>query len=282
MDVRARWLAPRLSAALGQAVIVENRAGAAGNTGTASAAKSAPDGYSLVFIHQGIMSVNPLLNPNVGFVPERDFVPVALLGKGTLALVVTPKLPVKTVAELVSLARQRDGALNYGSPGVGTPPHLAAELFKQQAGVKAVHVPYKGGGQAANDLMGGHVDFSIEGLTVMEPLIRDGRVRVLAVSSPRRVASLPDVPAISEAGVPGYAFHGWTGMVAPMGTPRPIVDKVNRAVAGVLASADGREFLVRTANEIPPDDSPEAFGAFLREDYERMGRLVRSAGIKGE
>jgi tripartite-type tricarboxylate transporter receptor subunit TctC len=186
------------------------------------------------------------------------------------------------VAELVALARQRDGALNYGSPGVGTPPHLAAELFKLQAGVKAVHVPYKGGGQAASDLMGGHVDFSIEGLTVMEPLIRDGRVRALAVSGLQRVASLPDVPTISEAGVAGYSFHGWTGLVAPAGTPRAIVQKVNRTVAGVFSSPEGREFLARTANELAPDDSPEAFGAFMREDYERMGRLVRAAGIKGE
>lgn len=281
IDVRARWLAPRVSAQLGQPVVVENRPGAAGYTGTAFGAKSAADGYTFVLVHQGTMSVGPHLDPNIGYVPGRDFVGVAHLGAGSLALVVNPKLPVRTLPELLALLKSREGGLNYGSPGVGTPPHMAVELFKQQAGVKAVHVPYKGGGQAAADLIGGHVDFSIEGLTVMEPLIRDGRVRALGVSGPARAATLPDVPTIAEAGLPGYAFQGWSGIVAPAGTPKAIVERMNRAIVSVLETAEGREFMAKTGSTLPVE-SADAFSAFLREDYERMGRIVRTAGIKAE
>jgi tripartite-type tricarboxylate transporter receptor subunit TctC len=280
VDIRARWIAPRLAAILGQPVIVENRPGAGGNLGTALAARSAPDGYTLVMIHQGTMSVNPQLTPGPGYAP-KDFMPITRLGYGSLALVVNPKLPAQTVPELVRLLKTRDGGLNYGSPGVGSPPHLAAELFKLQAGVPATHVPYKGGGQAASDLIAGHVDFAIEGLQVMAPLIKEGRVRVLAVSGPKRVASLPDVPTISEAGVPGYAYEGWTGIAAPAGTPRAIIDKVYKALAAIATTDEGREFFAKAGAEAGAEP-PDVFAAFLREDYERMGRVVREAGIKGD
>jgi tripartite-type tricarboxylate transporter receptor subunit TctC len=280
LDIRARWIAPRLAAILGQPVVVENRPGAGGNLGTSLAARSAPDGYTLVMIHQGTMSVNPQLTPGPGYSP-RDFTPITRLGYGSLALVVHPKVPAQNVTELIQLMKARDGGLNYSSPGVGTPPHLATELFKLLAGVKATHVPYKGGGQAASDLIGGHVDFSIEGLQVTAPLIKEGRVRLLAVSGPKRVASLPDTPTISEAGVPGYAYEGWTGMAAPAGTSRAIIDKVHKAVAAIANTDEGREFFAKVGAEAGAEP-PDVFAAFLREDYERMGRVVREAGIKGD
>jgi tripartite-type tricarboxylate transporter receptor subunit TctC len=185
------------------------------------------------------------------------------------------------VTELVALARERNGQLSFGSPGVGTPPHLAGELFKREAGVQAVHVPYKGGGAAAADLIGGHVDYSIEGLSVMLPHIQAGRVRALAVTGPRRAISLPEVPTMREAGLADYVYEGWVGIVLPAGTPKAIVAKAYDAIAQVLTSQEAREWFAAAGND-PGADPPEVFGAFMRAESLKWGKVIREAGIKVE
>ncbi len=281
VDIRARWLAERLAPALGQAVVVENRAGAGGNIGMESAARSAPDGYTLVMIHQGIMTITPHLYAKLPFDPLADFVPITRVGMGPLLLVVNPALPVKSAQELVALAKSQPGRLSYGSPGIGTPPHLAGELFRRVAGIDVIHVPFKGGGQAVSDLIGGHVNFSIEGLTVTQPQVKNGRLRALAVTGPRRVASLPDVPTLAEAGLPGYEFQGWVGLAAPSGTPRAIVDRVHKEVAAILNAAEGRAWLAEAGAE-PGTDAPDVFAAAIRAEHAKWGPIIRDAGIKAE
>lgn len=280
-DIRARWLAARLSPVIGQPVLVENKPGAAGLIGMEAGARSAPDGYTLVIVHQGTMAVNLHLYAKIPYDPARDFIPVTRLGVGSLVLVVNPGLPVKNVNELVALAREREGKLSFGSPGVGTPPHLAGELFKREAGVKAIHVPYKGGGAAASDLLGGHIDYSIEGLSVMLPHIQAGRVRALAVTGPTRVPSLPGVPTMREAGLADYVYEGWVGIVLPAGTPRAIVAKAYEAIAQVLATQEARDWFGAAGADVGAE-TPEAFGAFMRAEDLKWGKVVRDAGIKVE
>lgn len=280
-DIRARWLAAKLTPVIGQPVIVDNKPGAAGLIGMEAGARSAPDGYTLVIVHQGTMAVNPHIYARIPYDPVKDFVPVTRLGAGSLVLVVNPNLPVKNVGELVALARERNGQLSFGSPGVGTPPHLAGELFKREAGVQVVHVPYKGGGAAAADLIGGHVDYSIEGLNVMLPHIQAGRVRALAVTGPRRASSLPEVPTMREAGLVDYVYEGWVGVVLPAGTPKAIVAKAYDAIAQVLTSQEAREWF-GAAGADPGAEPPEVFGAFMRAESLKWGKVIRESGIKVE
>ena len=278
-DVRARWVAARLQEDVGQPVVVENRSGAAGNIGMEVAAHSAPDGYTLVIIHQGTMAVNPHLYANLPYDPLRDFTPLTRLGRGPLLLVVNPSLPVHSVQDLVALAKTRH--LSYGSPGVGTPPHLAAELFKRETGVDATHVPYRGGGQSASDLIGGHLDFEIEGLTVVMPHVKAGRLRAIAITGASRNAACPDVPTMREQGLPQFEYEGWVGIAVPAGTPAPIVQKVHDALARVLVSPQAREWFGAAAAD-PSPDTPEAFAAVIRSEHDKFGKIIRDAGIKAE
>jgi tripartite-type tricarboxylate transporter receptor subunit TctC len=280
-DIRARWLAERLTPALGQSVIVENKPGAAGNIGAEFVAHSAPDGYTLGIIHQGIMTINPHLYPKMGFDTLTDFVPITRLGIGPLVLVVNPELPAKSVSELIQHAKAHPGKVSVGSPGVGTPPHLAAELFKRLAGIDVIHVPFKGGGQAVTDLIAGHVNYSIEGLTVTLPHVKSGRLRALAVTGPRRVVSLPDVPTIAESGLPGYEYQGWVGIAAPAGTPRPVIDRLYREISSITGSAEGRAWFAEVGAE-PGNDPPDALIAAIRTEHAKWGQIVREAGIKAE
>ena len=278
-DVRARYLAERLQADIGQPVVVENRAGAAGNIGTEIAARSAPDGYTLVIVHQGTMAVNPHLYAHLPYDPLRDFKPLTRLGHGPLMLAVSPSLPVHSVRDLIALGKTR--RLSYGSPGIGTPPHLAAALFAREAGIEATHVPYRGGGQSASDLMGGHVDFEVEGLTVLMPQVKAGRLRALAITGAARNPACPDVPTMKEAGLRDYEYTGWVGIALPAATPAPVVAQVHDAIAHVLQSKETREWFGAAAAD-PTPDTPDAFAAVIRGDYERLGRLIRDAGIKAE
>ena len=280
-DIRARWLADRLSPALGQSVLVENKPGAGGNIGTEMGARSAPDGYTLTIVHQGTMTVNPHLYSRLGYDPLVDFTPITHLGIGPLLLTVNPDVPVSTVAELVQLAKAKPGQLNFGSPGIGTPPHLAGELFKRVAGIDVVHVPYNGGGQAATGLLSGQISFMIEGLSVELPLVKAGRLRPLAVTGPRRVASLPDVPTMAEAGLPAYEFIGWVGIAAPGATPKPIIDRLYREIGKVLATTEARDWFGAVGLE-PLADPPEAFAAAIRAEHAKWGKVIREAGIRIE
>ena len=280
-DLRARWLADRLSAQVGQPVTVENKAGAGGLLTMEAGARSAPDGYTLVVIHQGTVAANPHLYASLPYDPFRDFAPVTRLGVGSLVMVANPQLGVRTVGELRDLARARSRPLNFGSPGIGTPPHLAMELFKRETGIAASHIPYKSGGQAAADLIGGHVDFSIEGITVMRQHIDAGRVIGLATTSSERIASLPGVPTMQEAGVPGYVFIGWVGLAVPAATPKPIVDQLYEAIARVLDTSEAKAWFASAGAE-PGVISPAEFAAFMRAESDRLGRVIREAGIRAE
>ena len=279
IDIRARWLAERLTTTLGVNVIVENKPGAGGNLGMEIGARSSPDGYTLIIIHQGVMTVNPHLYSRTGYDPLSDFVPITQLGVGPLLLAVNLNVQANTVAELVQLAKAKPGQLNFGSPGIGTPPHMAGELFKRTAGIDTVHVPYKGGGHAVTDLIGGHISYSIEGLTVQLPQVRAGRLRPLAVTSPKRIESLPDVPTMAEAGFAGAEFQGWVGIAAPVGTPKTVVARLFQDISGILATSEARTWLADFGAEARAD-SPEAFAAAIRVEYAKWGRVIKDAGIK--
>jgi tripartite-type tricarboxylate transporter receptor subunit TctC len=278
-DVRARWIASRLQEQSGRPIVVENHSGAAGNIGMELAARSAPDGRTLVIVHQGTMAVNPHLYAKLSYDPLRDFIPVTRLGHGPLLLVVNTSLPVHTVQDLVSLARKRP--VSYGSPGVGTPPHLAAELFKRQAGIDATHVPYRGGGQSATDLIAGHIDFEIEGLSTVMPLVKSGRLRAIAITGTTRNAACPDVPTMREQGLPDYEYAGWVGIALPAGAPEGLVRDVHDAIARVLLSPEARDWFAAAAADATPD-TPEAFAGVIRSEYDKFGRVIRDAGIKAE
>ena len=244
-------------------------------------ARSAPDGYTLTIIHQGVMTVNPHLYSRPGYDPLADFAPITYLGVGPLLLAVHPDVRAGTVAELVQLAKARPGQLNFGSPGIGTPPHLAGELFKRTAGIDTVHVPYKGGGQAVSDLIAGHLSYSIEGLTVQLPQVKAGRLRPLAVTGPQRVASLPDVPTMAEAGLPGAEFQGWVGIAVPGATPKAIVARLYRDIGAILATPQARAWFGEVGAEARADP-PEVVAAAIRAEHAKWGKVIRDAGIKIE
>lgn len=281
IDIRARWLAQRLAPLLGQSVIVENKPGAGGNLGMEMAARSAPDGYSLIIIHQGVMTVNPHLYSHPGYDPLIDFAPITQLGIGPLLLAVHPDVRASTAAELVQLAKAKPGQLSFGSPGVGTPPHLAGELFKKAAGIDTVHVPYKGGGQAVSGLLAGHITYSIEGLTVQLPQVKAGRLRALAVTGPQRVASLPDVPTMAEAGFAGAEFQGWVGIAAPAATPKGIVRRLYRDISEILATPEAHAWFAEVGADARAD-SPEVFAAAIHVEHAKWGKVIRDAGIRVE
>jgi len=281
IDIRARWLAQRLAPELGQPVFVENRPGAGGNIGTNAVAHSAPDGYTLLFVHQGTMAINPHLYPHTGFDALADFAPITRVGVGPLLLTVPSELPVESVADLVRLAKSRPGQLNYGSPGIGTPPHLASELFMRAAGIRATHVPYKGGGALLNDLLAGQLTWSMDGMNAQLPHVNSGRLRALGVSGSRRLAPLPEVPTIAEAGVTGYEYVSWSGVSAPAGTPRSLIARLYAAISTVVTTQDARDYFASFGVEAG-DEPPEEFSAFVRAEYAKWGTVIRDAGIRLE
>jgi tripartite-type tricarboxylate transporter receptor subunit TctC len=278
-DIRARWLAQRLGAALGQPVVVENNGAAGGNVGAEQVARSAPDGYTLLLIHQGTAAVNPHLYTHTGYNPLTDFAPLTRFGHGSLLLAVHPGVQAASVRELIALAQAKPGALNYGTPGNGTPPHLAAELFKRAAGIEATHVPYKGGGAMMQAMLGGHVQYCIEGLTAALPQVRAGNLRALGVTGAQRAPSLPDVPTIAEAGVPGYQFTGWTGVVAPAATPRAIVERLHGEITKIAASDEAKQWFANSGSDADIL-SPQEFADFIRAEHAKLGKLIRDAGVR--
>jgi tripartite-type tricarboxylate transporter receptor subunit TctC len=280
-DIRARWLAERLGQALGQPVLVENLPAAGGTVAAEAAARAAPDGHTLLFTHQGISTINPHLYARQSVDMLADFAPVARFGIGMLLLVVPAASPLKTLPDLLAQAKARSGALNYATPGNGTPPHLSAELLKRLAGIDVAHVPYQGGGAMLTALLGAQVDFAIEGLTTTLPHVRAGRLRALAISGQRRSPALPDVPTIAEAGVPGYDYIGWTGVAAPAATPRAVVDRLNLEINRIATGGEGRRWFEGFAAEAG-EQSPDEFGAFIRTEHGRWGALIRHAGLRAE
>lgn len=278
-DIVARTVGVKLGESLGQTVLVDNRAGAAGAIGTELAAKSPADGYTLLMGSSGPIAINPALQAKLPYDPLRDFTPVALITTMPFLTVVHPSLPVRSVKELIALARARPGQLNYGSPGSGSSTHLATELFKAMARVDIVHVPYKGVAPAATDLVSGQVQMLTGDLNTLMPHVRSGKMRPLAVTGASRSALLPDMPTIAEAGVPGYEASGWFGILAPAGTPREIVRRLNGEIGKALQSDDLRKRLSGLGGEVA-GGTPEAFGQHLRREIEKWGKLIRAIGLR--
>jgi len=282
-DFLARLMADTMQPALGQPLVVENKPGASGTFAADAVAKSAPDGHTLVVSGPAAMVNAPHVIARLNYDPVKDFTPVAVIGAGAFVLAVNAALPVRNVQELAAYARSKPGAINYGSGGNGSSGHLAGEFYSQTAGVQMTHVPYKGDGPAINDLLGGQIQLMFTAPNVAVPHAKSGRLRVLAVTSRERLAALPDVPTMIEAGVKDFEYLGWIIAFAPAATPRPAIDALQAAWAKARAQPAVRSKLEELGMQAPERlASPDALAPFLREEHARMTRLVKAAGIKPE
>jgi tripartite-type tricarboxylate transporter receptor subunit TctC len=277
-DIYARFLAQRLEAALGQPFIVDDRPGAGSVIGTDAAAKSAPDGHTLLLM-SNTHTVNESLVPNKPYALLRDFVPVAPVNYSDLVLVVHPSVAANNLAELLALAKSKPGKLNYASSGPGTPYHMAGELFKAMAGLDIVHVPYKGSSQARTDTLGGQVDMMFDAVTTMSEFAKAGKVRALATTGKARSSVLPNVPTMSEAGVPGYETVIWLGVMAPKGTPPEIVRRLNTEITTIVGRSDVRDEWARQG-AVAMKMNPEEFGRYIVDDIAKWERIVKISGAK--
>ena len=278
-DVVARMVAPGLSSQLGQQFIIDNRGGAGGLIATELTAKAAPDGYTLFIGGPGSLTIIPHLRQNMPYDTLRDLAPVSLIAVGPYLLITHPSVPAKSVKELVALAKAEPGKLNYASAGNGAANNLAMELFKSLAAVNITHVPYKGAPLAVTDLLAGNANLMLNSIPPVLNHIKAGRLRLLGVSSARRAIQLPDVPTLSEAGVPGYEFITWFGLLAPARTPAPIVFRLNDTVARVVRAPEIRSQLENLGYELG-GGSPEAFATYLRAEMEKYARVVKASGAK--
>jgi tripartite-type tricarboxylate transporter receptor subunit TctC len=278
-DVIARALAQKLSAMWGQPVVIDNRPGASTIIATDLVAKSPPDGYTLL-VTTTSFTIVPSLTDKLPYDPARDLEPITLINTTPLVLLVNPRVPAHSVKELIALARAKPGALNFGSAGSGGSNHLAGELFNVMAGVKMVHVPYKGNAPALGDLVGGHVDVLFNGLTSAMPLIKAGKVRPLAVTSLARAGALPEMPTLDETGLKGFQAAAWNGLSAPARTPRDVVARISADVVKVLHTPELVERLKAEGSD-PVGNSPDQFSAFLLEETAKWSKVIRIAGIHG-
>ena len=277
-DVLSRMLSPKLSEALGQQVVIDNRGGAAGNIGAEMAAKSPPDGYTIVFAYSGTHSINPHIYAKMPF-KESDFAPIVWLASVPQVIVVHPSLPVKSVKDLIALDKRNPGQLSYGSSGNGAINHLAGELFNHMTGTKLVHVPYKGGGPAAIALIGGEI-----GLIMGEPAslvghIKAGKVRAIAVTTPQRALSFPELPTVAESGVSGYEVTSWNGMLAPAATPADIIRRLNSEYNKIISDSEMRKRMIANGYE-PVGGPPEKFGQHIRAEIAKWAPVVKRAGVR--
>ena len=278
-DIVGRLVGQKLAAGLGQPVIVENRPGAGGTVGSTAAAKVPADGYTLLYGSTSTLAIAPALYRDLAYDPRSAFAPISLVSRGAIVAAVNAELPAHTLQEFIALAKQSPGKLSYASAGSGTPPHLAAELFKSIAGVDLLHVPYKGGAPAINDLIGGQVQAIFEGQVVLLPHIKSGRVRALAITGMKRDPLLPDVPTFAEAGLPRYDAYFWSGLVAPAGTPAEVIAKLNSVLVLALNVPDARDALLRQGLE-PAGTTPQQFAAFIASEVERWGQVAKASGAK--
>ena len=277
-DVFSRILAQKLSDTLKQGFVVENRPGASTMIGTDAVAKAAPDGYTLLIISQ-THATNESLVANKPFQLMRDFTPVSPIYAGDLVMVVHKSVPVKTLKEFIALAKAKPGTLNYASSGTGSQYHLAGELFKTMSGTDIVHVPYKGSTGARNDILGGQVEMMFDTIATMGPSVEAGLVRALGTTGEERSPILPDVPTISEAGVPGFRASGWVGIVAPAATPKPIVERLNAEIRKILSSIEIKESWAKQGVTPLPMTAPE-FGAFIGAEIDKWAKVAQTAGVK--
>jgi tripartite-type tricarboxylate transporter receptor subunit TctC len=276
-DVMARIVAEKMSRSLGQQIVIENKGGAGGSIATRQIAKAAPDGYTLGLGGTGTHAINPTLYPNVGYDPRKDFAPVGLIATSALVVLVNNSVAAKTIPELIALAKGKP--LNYASAGVGSGIHLGAELFATMANVKLTHIPYKGSSPALTDLVGGHVAIYFSSLPPAISLVRDGKLRALAVTGPKRSANFPDLPTVAEVALPGYEAVLHYGIVAPAGTPRAVVGKLNAALNAALAEPDVREKILADGAE-PLGGTPEDYAGDIDREETKWSKVVKLSGAK--
>ena len=279
-DTVCRLVAQKVSDAMGRPIVIENRPGAAGNVGHEVAAKSPPDGYTLILTNAAAMVTNQFLYKKLNFNPHADFAPISLVATAAPMLVVHPSLPVKTVKELVGLAKARPGQLNFGSGGVGTTSHIIGEVFQSATGVKMVHVPYKGSGESQAATLAGHVDLTFFAFSTALRHVKAGKLRAVGVGGAKRNPQAPDVPSISEV-LPGYSAASWTGLFAPPNTPAPVVDTLRGAMVEILKMPDVQKRLVDAGDE-PAAMTPGEVATFLREERQRWEKVIRTAGITAQ
>jgi tripartite-type tricarboxylate transporter receptor subunit TctC len=277
-DILARVLAQHFSKALGQPFVVENKPGAGNMIGIESVARAPADGYTLLVV-ASTLALNSVLYKKVPYDPVRDFAPITLAATAPNVLVVNPGLPVKSLPEFIALAKAKPGALSYGTPGIGTSPHLSMELLKSMAGIDLQHVPYRGTAAAVTDVIGGQIAATFANALTAKAQVDSGRVRALAVSGPSRVDAFPAVPPVAEAGVPGYEAMQWYGMAAPAGTPAPIIARLHAEAAKALQSDEMKEKLALDGAQ-PVGGTPAEFAALIRRELEKWARVVRAAGIE--
>jgi tripartite-type tricarboxylate transporter receptor subunit TctC len=280
-DAMARVVADKMSIVLGQQIVIENRGGAGGSIATRQVARAAPDGYTLGLGGTGTLAIDPTLYPNVGYDPRKDFAPVGLIATSALIVLVNPAVPAKTLAEFIALAKAEPGRINFASAGSGSGIHLGTELLAYMAGIKMTHIPYKGSAPALTDLIGGHVALYFSSLPPAVGLVREGKVRALAVTGPARSKVFADIPTVAEAALPGFEAVLHYGIVAPAGTPRPVIDKLNAAMRTALASPDVQA-RIDTDGAEPMASTPEQYAADIDREETKWSEIVRRSGAKAE
>ncbi len=280
-DIVARIMAQKLEKPLGQPLVVENRGGAGGTIGAAVGAKAAPDGYFLTFGSTSTHVVAPSVYPKLEYDPVKDFAPISLVAVTPYLLAVNPQVPAKNVKELVELMKAQPGRLNYASAGIGSTTHLAMEMLKNVSGTYALHIPYNGNGPAGTALIAGQVEILFGSLPALLPHARSGRVRALAVGTPRRSPSLPEVPTVDESGYKGFDASLWLAFFAPSGTPQPVIDRLHKEIVGVVSAPDTRETLDKAGAE-PVTSTPAELAAMIRDGVGKYARVVKAAGVKPE
>jgi tripartite-type tricarboxylate transporter receptor subunit TctC len=279
-DILGRLLADRLAASLGQPVVTENRGGAGGNVGAEAAARAAPDGYTIVLVAPSL-AISPTLYAKLNYDPVKDFAPVGLVASVPNVMITHPSVPAQNLREFIALAKSKPGGMNFGSGGSGTSNHLAGELLNLAAGIKLVHVPYKGVNLAMNGVLAGEVHLAFIGIPVPAPHIKAGRLRALAVLAQERSPLLPEVPTAEEAGLGNFDVTTWYGILAPAGTPRPIVARLNAEFVKIMRTPEVKERLATMATD-PLTSTPEEFGAYIQREIEKWGDVVRKAGLRAD
>ncbi|MGC1560757.1 MAG: tripartite tricarboxylate transporter substrate binding protein [Bradyrhizobium sp.] len=280
-SIVGRVIADKMSRQLGQGIVIDNRAGAGGTVGTKAAAKSEPDGYTLLLGYTGTLAIGPSLYRNVGYDPRKDFAPIGMIGHAPTSLVTHPSFPPRTVAELIAYARANPGKVNFGSAGIGTVSHITGEYFARAAGIKLVHIPYKGTSPALSDLLGGHIPLAFAPIPATHANVQAGLLRALAVTSKTRNSLLPEVPTLMEAGLPEFEASLYYGLVAPAGTPQPIIERLNSELRTALASEEVSKQLGLDGTEITPG-TPQDYADFIDRDERKWSELVKASGVEPE
>ena len=280
-DIRARWIAEKLRPVLGQAIIIDNKGGASGTIGTQAALQQPADGYTLLLVHQGTIAFNPHLFPALPYDPLKDLVPVSRLGISPMMLAVHPDSPIRSVTDLLRLAKETPGKLTFGSAGVASPPHMAGELFNRMAGIDVLHVPYKGSMAVLTDLIGGNITYTIDGVAASLPQVRAGKIRALAVTSAKRLAAAPDIPTVAESGLRGYEYWAWQGLCVKAGTPKEVISRLNYEITKILKTQEARDWLADQGGEAIIE-TPDEFASFIKTEHSRWGKIIHEAGIKAE